>query len=236
MICVFHDVEEDVDTAVAPAACRDALVRMLAIERARGARVTYSVLGRLFATKADAIRASGEHALAFHSYDHRVDDRTQLARVREVDLQVKGYRPPRSVITDELADYALAYWNFEWLLSSAASFGFAAPRLENGIVKIPVHLDDYPLHTRELSLEAWLDRLDAEIRARDFVAVGLHDCYAPRVARRVRRAPRASRRAPASCGPCDQVVDRLLFASALRPLIASSDVAAGGAAGRGTCR
>ena len=118
------------------------------------------------------------HALAFHSYDHKVGDPTQLARTREVDLQVKGYRPPQSKITADLSDYTLAYWNFEWLLSSASSFRFPEPRIENGIVKIPVHLDDWPLHTGALTRAQWMARLRDEIAKRDILVISLHDCYA----------------------------------------------------------
>jgi hypothetical protein len=215
-ICVCHDIEEDVDTEISAGECREALARMLEVERAAGVPATYNVLGRLFRDSAPVIAAGGSHALAFHSFDHRIDDRTQLPRVREVDLQVKGYRPPQSVITEEISDYALAYWNFEWLLSSTYSLGIAAPALENGIVKIPVHLDDYSLHTGELSRSAWLERLFAEVEARDFVAVGLHDCYArqwlewyPELLARLQGA--------GSLRTCEQVQQGVLAASALQP-------------------
>jgi hypothetical protein len=178
VICVCHDIEEDVDTAVAPADCRAALDGMLAIEAERGVGATYAILGRIFARAAPLVRAAGRHSVAFHSFDHRHDDCGQLPRVREVDLQVQGYRPPRSVITAELSAYDLAYWNFEWLLSSARSLGIDEPRLEHGIAKIPVALDDYPLHTGTTTRAAWIERLRREVASRPFVAVGLHDCYA----------------------------------------------------------
>ncbi len=102
----------------------------------------------------------------------------QLPRLRNVDLQVKGYRTAKSIITEELTDEALSFYNFEWLMSSAHSYGFDLPRLENGIVKIPASIDDYPLKTGELSYEQWFDRIVAIARRQGFVAVGLHDCYA----------------------------------------------------------
>jgi peptidoglycan/xylan/chitin deacetylase (PgdA/CDA1 family) len=177
-ICIVHDIEEDVDTEVDPAACRAALGRMLAIEREHGVPATYSVLGRLFRDKAAVIRAQGDHALAFHSFDHRLDDLSQLARVREVDLQIKGYRPPRSQLTGELTDYALVYRNFEWVMCSELVFEFQQPKVENGLVKVPVYMDDWMLHTGELTRARWEPRLLYEIDHRDFVAFGLHDCYA----------------------------------------------------------
>ena len=119
------------------------------------------------------------HGLAFHSYDHRAEALDQLPRVRGVDLQVRGYRPPRSLLTAELTDHALSYWNFEWLLCSARRLGQEI-RLVNGLVKIPVHLDDYHLHTGALDRTAWLRELRALLARLPFVGLGLHDCYAGR--------------------------------------------------------
>lgn len=216
VICVTHDVEEDVDTTVGKPECREALARMLAIERAHGVRTTYCILGTLLGEKAPVIAAHDDHAVAFHSFDHRVEDLSQLERVRRVDLQVKGYRPPQSVITAEVTDYALAYWNFEWLLSSARSLGSSEPHLEKGIVKIPVHLDDYPLHTGALTPAEWMRRLNALIAAHDFVAVGLHDCYARHwldgYGQLLAQLERSG-----ELWTCDQVAHRVLFENRLRP-------------------
>jgi len=216
VICITHDIEEDVDTPVGKRDCRDALARMLAIERARGVRATYCVLGALWREKAPLVAAQDDHSVAFHSYDHSLDDLHQLERVRRVDLQVKGYRPPRSVITAEVTDYALAYWNFEWLLSSARSLGCSEPRLENGIVKIPIHLDDYPMHTGELTAPQWMERLRARVATQDFVAIGLHDCYARHWLGNYCELLDWLAEA-GELWSCDEVVNRVFFDSALRP-------------------
>ena len=100
-----------------------------------------------------------------------------MPQVRDVDLQVKGYRTARSVLTGELTDYALSFHNFEWLMSSAHSFGFDLPRLENGIVKIPAHLDDYRLVTGDMDYGRWMNRVMTMTEQRGFVSIGLHDCY-----------------------------------------------------------
>lgn len=214
VICICHDIESNVDTKVTESECREALRRMLAVERAHDVRTTYQVLGLLFRDTAAAVAADG-HALAFHSYDHKVGDPTQLARTREVDLQVKGYRPPQSKITADLSDYTLAYWNFEWLLSSASSFRFQEPRIENGIVKIPVHLDDWPLHTGALTRAQWMARLRDEIAKRDILVISLHDCYArqwldwyPDLLTELQGL--------GELWTCEQVVNRERFRSALR--------------------
>jgi peptidoglycan/xylan/chitin deacetylase (PgdA/CDA1 family) len=175
-ICLFHDTEADVDTTVPRQQCHANLVRMLATEAERGVRATYNLLGTLFAETQVMVAAHG-HALGFHTYDHALDGVDQLPRVRRLDLQVRGYRPARSLLTPELSDYRLSYFNFEWLLCSARTLGFDGCRIEGGIVKIPVHLDDYRLHTGEMTYPVWMESLRHLLATHPFVAIGLHDCY-----------------------------------------------------------
>jgi hypothetical protein len=178
VIAVYHDIEENLDTDISADECRAALVRMLEVERAAGAHTTYNVVGTMFEEKARLIASqSPHHALGFHSYDHRIMDLSQLRRVREVNLKVRGYRPPRSVLTPELTDYRLSHYNFEWLLNVTPRAG-ADWALENGLVKIPAHLDDYPLETGALAYADWKATLLRAAETQRFVAVGLHDCYA----------------------------------------------------------
>jgi glycosyltransferase involved in cell wall biosynthesis len=178
-ICIFHDIEENVDTDISAAACIDNLGRMLAIEKDLGLDATYDVLGTLLGRKRSEIWASNpRHSIAFHSFDHRIEDLNQLRRCREVDLRVRGYRPPRSRITAELNDYNLTFLNFEWLASSAFSLGFDRCKLENGLIKIPIDVDDYPLFTGAVGYEDWERNLLQRAREKQFFAFGLHDCYA----------------------------------------------------------
>jgi hypothetical protein len=210
-ICLVHDIEEDLDTPVAPAACRASLHRMLEIEAAQATRATYTIVGTLYPDKQPIIAPHG-HSLAFHSYNHRVEEPQQLRRARAVDLQVRGYRPPRSILTAELSDYDLAYLNFDWLLNSAWSFGFEEPRLDHGVAKIPIHLDDYDLFRGALDYDAWLARVRVLLRTRRFVAIGLHDCYGaawlPRYGELLEELGAAGRLATA-----DEVADELFRAS-----------------------
>ena len=176
-ICIVHDIEEDVDTAISPAECREHLAAMLEIEARQGIRGTYAVLGSLLQAKRAAIEAHG-HVLAFHSFDHRIDALDQLPRVREVDLQIHGYRPAQSIMTAELTEERLSYFNFEWLVGAAHRFGFEDCRLERGIVKIPVHVDDWALQTGRQGYADWRRELRALLDRRPVVVLGLHDCYA----------------------------------------------------------
>jgi len=176
-ICLFHDIEENVDTDIDPARCRAALEEMLRIESRHGMRVTYNILGTLFKSKVESIAAGG-HALGFHSFDHDPQGAGQLERSRMIDLQVRGYRPARSELTPELSEFNLAYYNFEWLLCWEKPLGVSEPRLQEGIVKIPAHIDDYSLQIGHFDYPSWLESLRGFISCNSFIAVGLHDCYA----------------------------------------------------------
>ncbi len=177
-ICIFHDIEENVDTAIPAEECRRNLTAMLAIEREFGCRATYNVVGNLFERARSEIRDAGPHCIAFHSYNHVLSEADQLARCRKVDKQVKGYRPPRSVITPEVSDERLSYYNFEWLASSSRSLGHNNITLENGIVKIPISADDYPLAMGRVDFGEWRRRLIDSADGSALLAFGLHDCYA----------------------------------------------------------
>ena len=178
-VCIFHDIESNIDTSVSTADCDIWLRTMLDIESRMGISLTYSVLGVLLPQLRPLLNKHNVHSLALHSYDHRISSLNQLTQIRNIDHKIRGYRPPQSKITTELTHWNLSYRNFEWLLSSSGSLGTIGPTLDNYIVKIPVHMDDYSLHVGECSIDEWITRfqslLDSEI---PLVTVGLHDCYA----------------------------------------------------------
>jgi hypothetical protein len=211
-VCIFHDIEEDVDTDVSKEECKRWFLDLLRIEREASVPTTYSILGSLFKDKMPHLMAHGVRSLAFHSYDHSVDGTLQLPRLRKVDHQVRGYRPPKSRITSEITDYGLSFYNFEWLLSSAGSLNSPYVCLENGIVKIPVHIDDYPLHTGRLTLEQWDEALLQLLDRVPLVVIGLHDCYASKW---INSYDRLLERLQ-SCRQfltCDQIADAVFLAS-----------------------
>jgi hypothetical protein len=192
VVCIFHDTERgrghvDVDPAFAALAERTApahLTTMLAIERAANVRATYDVVGVLLPEVRGQIEAGG-HCLAFHSYDHTAAAEgapppPQLRACRTVDYRIKGYRVPGSRLTAELTDAQLCAHNFEWLASSAQSLAFTDPAMTRGVVRIPIHFDDFPLHTGRMAYPEWEQRALETIRSRQFTAFGLHDCYADR--------------------------------------------------------
>lgn len=182
-VCVAHDIERgmghrDVEPEFGREADRNspaALDQMLDIERRAGIRCTYSVVGSLLEEIRESIERDG-HCLAFHSFDHGPGE--QLEACRRVDYRIKGYRPPRSVLTPELSDRLLCWHNFEWLASSEYSLGYRVPRLENRLVRIPILLDDFSMHRDGVGFEEWARRALGLVREREFVVVSLHDCYA----------------------------------------------------------
>jgi hypothetical protein len=185
-----------------------ALDEMLAIESALDVHASYDVLGVMLPGIRAKIEGGGhalafhsyEHAVAdapslvarvlsaIGKLAPRVFDPVgaarsgldfrELVRCRQVDYRLKGYRPPMSRITPGLHDRHLAYFNFEWLASGVPSLGIEEPRMESGIVKIPIALDDFELYRGSTSYQEW-ERAALELAdTRDFVAIGLHDCYA----------------------------------------------------------
>lgn len=192
IVCIMHDTERGIGhvqtdpdfAAQMDEECRPALNRMLDIERRVGVKATYNVVGLLYPELHETIKRNG-HAISFHSYDHKAPDdlagadgSEQLTQCRSVDYRVKGYRPVQSKLTPGLNDANLSQFNFEWLASSRFSFGDADdPFMINGIVKLPVHLDDYSMFRNGVSYEEWVSRALGLIASRDFVVIGLHDCY-----------------------------------------------------------
>ena len=169
-LCIFHDIEANTDTDISLAECVDNLEHMLRIEKSLGVDATYNILGRIFDRKRAMVRASNPgHSIGFHSFNHNIDDLAQLPKCRNVDLRVRGYRPPRSRITRELTNYRLTELNFEWLASSTRSLGHFDCRLEDGIVKIPIDLDDHSLFLGK-PYQQWEDEVLARARALPFFA------------------------------------------------------------------
>ncbi len=183
-ICICHDIErgwghqhDPLFAKRAEDASGEALATMRQIEAELGVRCTYNVVGKLMPDVRREIEKDG-HCVAFHSFDHRVDRDRQLERCRQVDYRVKGYRVPESRLTPELSARNLLRHNFEWLASSTTSLQREIPILQHGVVRLPIAFDDFSLHTGERSWDQWQAIALEEVHGRDFVAIGLHDCYA----------------------------------------------------------
>ena len=185
-ICIVHDTERgtghrDVDPAFASRAdlsSAASLARMLAIEADAGVVTSYAVVGNFLDEVRGAIETGG-HTVLFHSYDHGIRG-DQPGACRQIDYRIPGYRPPRSLLTRWHSDRHLSHHNYEYLVSSAYSLGVMRPIVTRGLAKIPVLMDDHPLHTGADDFSSWWDKLQSLVRTHSFVTCGLHDCYADR--------------------------------------------------------
>jgi hypothetical protein len=183
LVAICHDIERgwghwDEDGAFGRRADRFApgyLDAMLLVEAELGVRATYHVVARLLPQVREAI-TRGDHCLGLHSYDHRIG-RPQVARCRRAAPGITGYRPPQSRLTPELVDGTLLAHGFEWLASSARSLGTTQPVFADGLVRIPIHFDDYAMHARDLPYAEWEAAALARIEGQRFTCFSLHDCY-----------------------------------------------------------
>ena len=183
-ICLAHDIERGlghlgIDKDLVTRADMNYLSyikEMSGIEKSFNIPATYNVVGCIMNDVRDHIDING-HCLAFHSFNHNIEEK-QLNKCREVDYRIKGYRTPQSKITPELAFSNLAFNNFEWLASSVSSFKIREPKLESGVVKIPILFDDHSMYKDKIGFNEWENRAIKAIQENDFVAFCLHDCYA----------------------------------------------------------
>jgi hypothetical protein len=184
-ICIVHDIEAGlghlgIDPGLVDNANRNhklSLKEMLEVEKKFNIPVTYNIVGCILNEIREQISSDG-HCIAFHSYDHNPNE-NQLLKCRTIDYRIKGYRPPQSKITSELIAENLLYNNFEWFASSAYSLKISEPKLDNGVVTIPIMFDDYSMYADKISYTDWENEVLYAIEKNDFVAFSVHDCYAP---------------------------------------------------------
>jgi hypothetical protein len=184
-VCLVHDIERGIGhVATDPGFARQVesrgwspLDRMLEVEGEAGVSATYSVVGTLWNQVYDRISNAG-HEVAFHSFDHGPG--RQLLRCRQVDYRARGYRPPQSRLGWEHRAPSMIARNFDWLASSAHSLGIQQPEIRRRLVRIPIAMDDFPLHTGAMDYAGWQAQLLETIDEQAFTAVGLHDCYGDR--------------------------------------------------------
>ena len=180
MVTFYHDIEQDVNVEADGEACREAVRSLLALEASHDVRTTYNVVGALWRDQPDIVEwiRDGRHEVAFHSYNHRIECRPDEFRdevrlCREHSLDPVGYRSPRSRWNSDtlqsLKEHGFA-WNAE---SDAASRPyFICPAL----ARLPIAGDDWPVHLGVVGLNDWVDGFRRHLAAREYVAIGVHDC------------------------------------------------------------
>ena len=179
LVAFYHDIEQDIDSAASPEQCRRVVKEFLRLEKQYGVRATYNVVGRLFREQPDLIDwiLQEGHEVAFHSFHHQSDWRPDYF-IKEIDLCREyspipsGYRSPQSKI-DQRGIEHLWEKGFLW---NAEGDSFREPYfIYKGLVRIPISLDDWPLHTGETTVEGFIRQYSELLQKRVFLAVGFHD-------------------------------------------------------------
>lgn len=186
-ICVCHRVERwpghlPGGPEIASRAAAD-LEEMRRIEADLGVRATYFLPGELVSELKPELEAD-RHALAFHSFGRLPDD-PELKRCRMADYRIKGYRHPAP--PPEVTARLLVYRNFEWIAGPPRTPGASRPRMWNGLVRLPIAVDQAGLRRARLPYCEWERRALDRVERADFAAISLDDCCAPRWLPRYRR-------------------------------------------------
>lgn len=179
LVTFYHDIEQDVDSEASPAVCRQVVSEFLKLEKKYGVCATYNVVGRLMRDQPDMVEhiTEGGHEVAFHSYDHPPQGAPhsyaqQIDLCRDVSDAICGYRSPRSGI-DQAAVERL--WDKRFLWNAEADAQHEPYFIHQGLVRLPIATDDWPLHRGAVSVEEFVRRFSQSLRRRHYLALGFHD-------------------------------------------------------------
>jgi len=179
ILCLYHDVEQDIDNDVDVETCRRMVEAWLKMEARYGIAATYNVTGRIYQEQGDLVEKilQAGHEIAFHSYSHPSNwspkyYKEEVLRCRALSPDVRGYRSPRSQWNRQTLQ---TMWSNGFLWSAEADVQPEPYFIYKGLVRIPIAGDDWALAEGELSEEQWVDRFDEILRERRFVAFGSHD-------------------------------------------------------------
>jgi len=181
MVTFYHDIEQNVDTKVSPEECRQVVRDFLSIEKKYGVPVTYNIVGKLFQLQPDLIELiiKNNQEVAFHSYNHPCPPRPE-GYSREVDLCRTvsplpcGYRSPRSMWNKSTLE---SLWRNGFLWSAESDLHSEPYFIHGGLVRLPIAIDDWPLHTGSLTVHEWVQQFSYLTKSRRYFAIGIHDCY-----------------------------------------------------------
>lgn len=179
VVTFFHDIEQDYDSDSDVDSCRNAVKEVLKIESKLNVHTTYNIVGRLFKDQPDLIETilTAGNETAFHSYNHQRDwspryfaDEVRLCR-EQTSLPV-GYRSPRSQWNSTTIK-ALRKNGFLW---SAENDKNPSPYfLKDGLIRLPIAMDDWHLHTGRIDRKGWMEKFLHLLENRSYFAVGSHD-------------------------------------------------------------
>ncbi len=181
-LTLYHDIEQDLDSTADRDECRSVVRAFLALEARYGVPVTYNVAGRLVSEQPDLIEwiTGAGQEVAFHSYHHQPDWQPayyadEVARCRSLSPEPRGYRSPRSQWDESTLTSA---WQngFLW---NAESDSTASPYfIHEGLVRLPIASDDWPLQTGAATLRQWVDGFGRLLDGPAYFGFGSHDSVA----------------------------------------------------------
>lgn len=181
-LTLYHDIEQDVDCAADPEECRRVVRQFLSLEARYRVPVTYNVVGKLFREQPDLIswiREAGQE-VAFHSYHHQPTWQPayyadEVARCRRTSSDPKGYRSPRSRWDESTLRSA---WENGFLWNAESDRSRSPYFIHEGLVRLPIAADDWPLQTGDLTPDGWVAHFRSLLDDRGYFGFGAHDCVA----------------------------------------------------------
>jgi SAM-dependent methyltransferase/peptidoglycan/xylan/chitin deacetylase (PgdA/CDA1 family) len=181
-LTLYHDIEQDIDSAADAEECRRVVREFLALEARYEVPVTYNVVGKLFCEQPDLIGwiADAGKELAFHSYHHQSDWQPafyadEVARCRSVSAEPKGYRSPRSEWDERTLASA---WDNGFLWNAELDAPGSPYFIHAGLVRLPIADDDWPLHTGAVTSDGWVEGFGGRLGDDGYFGFGSHDSVA----------------------------------------------------------
>jgi len=179
MITFFHDIEQNSELNVEPNTCRQVVNGFLALEKKYNVPATYNVVGKLFGQQPDLIKQiiDAGQEVAFHSYNHQPDwnpkyyaDEIHLCR--RVSNSPRGYRSPRAQWNQNTLK---TLWELGFLWSAEDDVRDEPYFIYEGLVRLPISGDDWPLYVGHITVDGWLESFANFMKTRRYVAFGTHD-------------------------------------------------------------
>lgn len=181
-LTLYHDIEQDLDSAADPDECRRVVTEFLALEARYGVPVTYNVAGKLFREQPDLIRwiTDAGQEVAFHSYHHQptwqpAHYADEVALCRRVSPDPKGYRSPRSQWNESTL---ISAWDNGFLWNAESDPTGSPYFIHEGLVRLPIATDDWPLHTGAATPQGWVEGFCGLLDDAPYFGFGAHDAVA----------------------------------------------------------
>lgn len=179
VITFYHDIEQNSELNVEPEICRQVVNGFLTLEKKYNVPATYNVVGKLFVQQPDLITQiinSGQE-IAFHSFNHQPDWKPEyyadeIHLCRRVSNSPRGYRSPRSQ-WNQTTLKTLWELGFHWSAENDAHY--EPYFIYEGLVRLPIAGDDWPLYVGLVNIEGWLESFVNIMKTKRYFAFGTHD-------------------------------------------------------------